>query len=64
MNNQRIQSGYSYTKFKQNIVLHALTIYTIEKQLLDKYYQDTIPQFVVGDLNCNYYDTSEYNIDK
>lgn len=32
----------------------------IKNELADKYFQDTIPQFIIGDLNCNYFDTAEY----
>lgn len=33
----------------------------LKNKLLDKYINDSIPQFIVGDLNCDFYDTTEYN---
>ena len=42
--------------------------YTREKQfaqiklkLADKYLKDSVPQFIIGDLNCNYYDSLSYH---
>lgn len=32
----------------------------LKNELADRYFQDTIPQFIIGDLNCNYFDTAEY----
>lgn len=34
----------------------------LKENMLDVYYRDSIPQFIVGDINCNYYDTAEYAI--
>ncbi len=38
----------------------AFQFQQIKKQMADKYFLDSVPQFVVGDLNCNYYDSIEY----
>ncbi len=63
VNNQRIQLVATHTQSLVKYSAARIKQFTqLKKQLLDKYYQDTIPQFVVGDLNCNYYDTSEYNV--
>ncbi len=33
----------------------------LKKQLLDNYFSDTIPQFIIGDINCDYFDTVDYH---
>jgi endonuclease/exonuclease/phosphatase family metal-dependent hydrolase len=48
----------SLPKYKST---RALQFQQLKTTMLDKYFTDSIPQLVVGDLNCNYYDTSEYN---
>lgn len=63
VNNQRIQLVTTHTQSLVKYSAARIKQFTqLKNQLLDKYYQDSIPQFIVGDLNCNYYDTSEYNI--
>lgn len=34
----------------------------LKQKMLDKYFKDSIPQFIIGDLNCNYYDSTEYQL--
>jgi sphingomyelin phosphodiesterase len=33
----------------------------LKSKMCDVYFSDSVPQFIVGDLNCDYYDTAEYN---
>ena len=48
----------SLIKYKKT---RAIQFRQIRKTIADKYYKDSICQFIIGDLNCNYYDTVEYN---
>ena len=48
----------SLVKYKTT---RALQFQQLKTMLLDKYRNDSIPQFIIGDLNCDYYDTTEYN---
>ena len=41
------------TRFKQ--------FHQLKTKVLDVYLNDSIPQFIIGDLNSNYYDSVEYN---
>ena len=61
INNRKIQiigtHMQSLPKFSKT---RATQFRQIKVELADKYFNDSIPQFIVGDLNCNYYDTLEY----
>lgn len=45
----------------KNRTTRAKQFVQLKNDLLDKYFSDSIPQFIIGDLNCNFYDTSEYH---
>lgn len=61
INNKKIQIVGSHV---QSLVKNASTrvkqFHQLKNETLDKYFKDSIPQFIIGDLNCDYYDTSEY----
>ncbi len=62
VNKKKIQiigtHAQSLVKYKTT---RAVQFHQIRDKMADKYYCDSISQFIIGDLNCNYYDTSEYN---
>lgn len=60
--NKKIQIIGTHT---QSLTKHVSTRFKqfrqLKTKLLDVYFNDSIPQFIIGDLNSNYYDTTEYN---
>jgi hypothetical protein len=58
---KKIQIVGSHT---QSLTKHISTRTTqfcqLKSEMMDKYFQDSVPQFIIGDLNCNYYDSDEY----
>lgn len=45
-------SKYKTTRMKQ--------FKQLKEKMLEPFFSDSIPQFLIGDLNCNYYDSTEY----
>jgi endonuclease/exonuclease/phosphatase family metal-dependent hydrolase len=62
VNNKKIQIVGTHTQslpeYKQTRMVQFQQLKT---EMLEKYLTDSVPQFIIGDLNCNYYDTTEYN---
>ncbi len=63
INNKKMQlistHMQSLIKFKPT---RAVQYRQLKSELVDKHFDDAVPQFIVGDLNCNYYDTVEYKL--
>jgi len=60
--NKKIQIIGTHTQsLNKNRVVRAKQFRQLKGNMCDTYFCDSIPQFIIGDLNCNYYDTSEYN---
>lgn len=61
VNNKKIQIIGTHTqslpKYKQTRMVQFQQLKT---EVLEKYMTDSVPQFIIGDLNSNYYDTTEY----
>jgi len=61
VNNKRLQIIGTHTqsliKYKST---RAIQFQQIKSKISDKYFAESIPQFIIGDLNCNYFDTTEY----
>ena len=63
VNNKKIQligtHMQSMLKFKSTRVLQY---HQLKNEMADKHFDYAVPQFIVGDLNCNYYDSTECNL--
>lgn len=44
----------------KNVSTREKQFIQLKKELLDPNLKDSIPQFIIGDLNCNFYDTTAY----
>lgn len=53
--------GTHMQSLNKNKSTRAKQFVQLKTQLLNKYFFDSIPQFIIGDLNCDFYDTTEYN---
>lgn len=61
VNGKQIQIVGTHTQsLNKNWATRAKQFQQLKTMLLDKYFVDSIPQFIIGDLNCDYYDTTEY----
>ena len=59
---QKIQIIGTHTQsLNKNASTRAKQFQQLKDKMADNYFSDSIPQFIIGDLNCNYYDTLEYN---
>lgn len=62
LNDKMIQVVGTHTqsllKYKQT---RATQFSQLKNEMSEKNFMDSVPQFIIGDLNCNYYDTTEYN---
>ncbi len=62
INNKKIQIVGSHVQsLVKNSTTRTKQFQQLKSKLLDTHFSDSIPQFIIGDLNCNFYDTSEYN---
>ncbi len=60
--NKKIQIIGTHTQsLNKNVTKRFKQFNQLKKKMLDIYMDDSIPQFIIGDLNSNYYDTTEYN---
>ena len=60
--NKKIQIIGTHTQsLNKNVFVRFKQFKQLKTKLLDVYIDDTIPQFIIGDLNSNYYDSVEYN---
>lgn len=61
INDKKIQIVGSHTQsLNKNFTTRANQFQQLKTQMLDTYFSDSIPQFIIGDLNCDFYDTTEY----
>lgn len=62
IDHKKVQIIGTHTQsLNKNKSTRALQFQQLKSKMLNKYFNDSIPQFIVGDLNCDFYDTSEYN---
>lgn len=62
LNDKMIQVVGTHTqslpKYKQT---RATQFSQLKNEMSEKNFMDSVPQFIIGDLNCNFYDSTEYN---
>lgn len=60
--NKKIQIIGTHTQsLNKNANIRLKQFKQLKTQMLDNHFTDSVPQFIIGDLNSNFYDSAEYN---